>query len=338
MKEENKKNMKKIKNIISDETSKENNDFDILFLVDATGSMSSYITAAKEETKNISDELMKLYPEKMFKYGYIFYRDPIDSKSDEHEVIDLTDDVNSFPEKIGKIRAYGGGDIPEDWVGAYKLANEKISWRNGIKVIMHLADAGAHGKLFTLNDKYPEEEAKLITELEKCAEKKIKIFGYVIDDKSQNSFNECSKIYRSKGGSYEILKFQAIPLSKNEPPAFMNPMIGMPTPEKNMGMCANMMYRMPMNNMHHINKNMNMNMMNNINNNMMYNRNNMNMMNNMNNNMMNNMNMMNNNMMNNMNMAMSAPSPMMNLNQMNINMNFQRNAINSIQSIMDKPK
>ena len=333
MKEENKKNMKKIKNIISDETSKENNDFDILFLVDATGSMSSYITAAKEETKNISDELMKLYPEKMFKYGYIFYRDPVDSKSDEHEVIDLTDDVNSFPEKIGKIRAYGGGDIPEDWVGAYKLANEKISWRNGIKVIMHLADAGAHGKLFTLNDKYPEEEAKLITELEKCAEKKIKIFGYVIDDKSQNSFNECSKIYRSKGGSYEILKFQAIPLSINEPPAFMNPMIGMPTPEKNI-----MMYRMPMNNMHHINKNMNMNMMNNINNNMMYNRNNMNMMNNMNNNMMNNMNMMNNNMMNNMNMAMSAPSPMMNLNQMNINMNFQRNAINSIQSIMDKPK
>ena len=319
MKEENKKNMKKIKNIISDETSKENNDFDILFLVDATGSMSSYITAAKEETKNISDELMKLYPEKMFKYGYIFYRDPVDSKSDEHEVIDLTDDVNSFPEKIGKIRAYGGGDIPEDWVGAYKLANEKISWRNGIKVIMHLADAGAHGKLFTLNDKYPEEEAKLITELEKCAEKKIKIFGYVIDDKSQNSFNECSKIYRSKGGSYEILKFQAIPLSKNEPPAFMNPMIGMPTPEKNMGMCMGMMNPMAMNNMYHINKNMNM-------------------MNNMNNNMMNNMNMMNNNMMNNMNMAMSAPSPMMNLNQMNINMNFRRNATNSIQSIMDKLK
>ena len=258
--------------------------------------MSSYITATKEETKNILYELRKLYPEKMFKYGYIFYRDPIDSPNDKHEVIDLTDNVNSFPEKIGKIQAEGGGDIPEDWVGAYKLANEKISWRNGIKVIMHLADAGAHGKLFTLNDKYPEEEAKLITELEKCAEKKIKIFGYVIDDKSQNSFNECSKIYRSKGGSYEILKFQAIPLSINEPPAFMNPMIGMPTPEKNM------MYPMAMNNMHHINKNMNMNMMN--------------------------MGMMNN-------MAMSAP--MMGSNQMNINMNFQRNAITSIQSIMDKP-
>ena len=177
MKEEDKKKVKKIKNILSDEITNGNNDFDILFLVDATGSMSEYITAAKEETKNISDELRKLYPQKIFQYGYIFYRDPIDVSSDKHEVIDLTDNVNSFPEKIGKIYATGGGDLPEDWVGAFKLANEKISWRNGIKVIMHLADAGAHGKLFTLNDKYPEEEGKLIAELEKCAQKRIKIFG-----------------------------------------------------------------------------------------------------------------------------------------------------------------
>ena len=53
-----------------------------------------------------------------------------------------------------------------------------------------------------------------------------------------------------------------------------------------------------------------------------------------------NMNYMNNNMdmnpgMGMMNMMNSAP--MMNNHQMNINMNFQRNAITSIQSIMDKP-
>ena len=83
-----KKDLKKIKNILSDDINNGNNDFDIVFLVDATGSMSSYIIAAKEETKNIADELRKLYPEKMFQYGYIFYRDPIDSKSDTHDVID----------------------------------------------------------------------------------------------------------------------------------------------------------------------------------------------------------------------------------------------------------
>ena len=200
-------NIKKIKNIISDKTPNDNNDFDVLFIVDATGSMAIYIKAAKEETKNISDELRHSYPEMMFKYGYIFYRDPIDSKGDIHETIDLTDNVNSFPEKIGKIKADGGGDIPEDWVGAYKIANEKISWRNGIKMIIHLTDAGAHGKLFTRNDKYPEEEEKLIKELVKCIEKNIEIIGYVIEEESRNTFDECCKIYRNKGGSYEICDF-----------------------------------------------------------------------------------------------------------------------------------
>jgi len=276
--------MKKIKNILSDEINNTNNEFDILFLVDATGSMSQYIIAAKEETKNISKELKKLYPEKMFQYGYIFYRDPIDSKSDKHEVIDLTDNVNSFPEKIGLISANGGGDEPEDWVGAYKLANEKISWRNGIKVIIHLADAGAHGKLFTKYDKYPEEENKLIYELERCAEKGIKIFGYVIDYYAQNSFNECSKIYRRKGGSFEILKFQNIPMESM--PMQMRPPIPMDPSMKPAQM-------MPPIQMHP------------------------------------------SQMMSQMQM-MQAPPAMYNQSQMVVNMNFQRNAIQSIQSIMDK--
>ena len=167
-----KDNVKKIKNILSDKTPNRSNDFDVLFIVDATGSMASYIQAAKEETQNISEDLRQTYPEMNFKYGYIFYRDPIDSKGDVHETIDLTDNVNSLPNQISKISAYGGGDEPEDWVGAYKIANEKISWRNGVRIIIHLADDGAHGNLFTSYDKYPEEEKKLINELEKCIEKK----------------------------------------------------------------------------------------------------------------------------------------------------------------------
>ena len=119
--------------------------------------MGSYIEAAKNETKSISNELRKLYPEMNFRYGYIIYRDPIDSKTNIHEVINLTDNVNSLPEKIENIKPMGGGDLPEDWVGAYKKANEEISWRSGKKVIIHLADAGAHGKEFTPYDNYKEE-------------------------------------------------------------------------------------------------------------------------------------------------------------------------------------
>ncbi len=202
-----KKESKKIKKVINYDIFENSKNFDVLYLIDSTGSMASYITAAKEETKNIANQLKSIYPKMKFKYGYVFYRDPIDSTGDSHEIIDLTDDINSLSEKIGNILAMGGGDEPEDWVGAYKLANEKISWRNGNKVIIHLTDAGAHGKLFTPYDKYPEEEKKLIDEIEKCAEKKINIFGYIIEEPARNTFEELAKIFRNKGGSFEIFDF-----------------------------------------------------------------------------------------------------------------------------------
>ena len=253
----------------------------------------------------------------MFQYGYIFYRDPIDSKEDKHEVINLTDNVNSFPEKIGKIQATGGGDLPEDWAGAYKLAHEKITWRNGIKMIIHLADAGAHGKRFTLSDKYPEEEEKLILQLENCADRGIKIFGYVIDDDARNSFNECAKIFRSKGGSFEIFDF----MPKNEmnnpmlDPHMMNPMFNPPSIWNNPGM-------MGMGNPGMMGMGNPMGMRN------------PGMMGMASTPMMNMMNV-NMNMSNHM-MAMPPPMEMHNSFQANVNMNFTRNAMNNISSILDK--
>ena len=38
----------------------------------------------------------------------------------------------------------------------------KIKLRKGIRMIIHLAYAGAHGELFTKYDKYPDEEEKLV--------------------------------------------------------------------------------------------------------------------------------------------------------------------------------
>ena len=309
MKKDGNNNIKKIQNILSDEK-KDINEFDVLYLVDATGSMSPYITAAKEETKNIAEELRKAYPEMNFQYGYIFYRDPIDSKEDIHEIIDLTDNVNSLPEKIGKIIAEGGGDLPEDWAGAYKLANEKISWRQGTKIIIHLTDAGAHGKLFTKSDKYPEEEKKLIQELEKCALKNIKIFGYIIKEDCRNSFDECSKIYRSKGGSFEIFNYLSPNLMNDN--SMMNPMMMDYKPKMGMNPMMNMNTGMkPMMNMG-MNPMMNMNM-------------GMNPMMNMN---------MGMNPMLSDHMSMSNPIKMNNEHQMMLNMNFRMNSLNSISNTM----
>ena len=201
------KNIKKISKLLSDDPSSNITQFDIVFLIDATGSMSPYIEAAKLEAKNISKEFKKLYPTVDFQYGYIFYKDPVDSKDDKHEIINLTNNKNSLPEQISKIRAYGGGDVPEDWASAYRELNNEIKWRNGKKIIIHITDTGAHGKRFTLGDKYPEEEQKLYYELDRCAANNIKIFGYIIKEKCRNSFNECKIYYQKKGQSFEVFNF-----------------------------------------------------------------------------------------------------------------------------------
>ena len=203
------KDIVKIGKMLSDTGKSQLKEFDIVFVIDATDSMKPYIEAAKMTAEDISKTLRQKFPDTNFQYGYVFYRDPIDSHKDFHEIINLTDNVNSLPEKIGKIKAQGGGDLPEDWAGAYKKVNEEIKWRNGTKVIFHLADAGAHGKLFTFSDKYPDEEQKLINELNICCEQKIKIFGFVIKEDARNTFEKCKEIYLKKGGIYEIYNLEA---------------------------------------------------------------------------------------------------------------------------------
>ena len=215
------KDLDKIGKMLSDIGKSKLKEFDIVFLIDATSSMGPYIEAAKCTAEDISKILLQKFPETNFQYGYVFYRDPIDSILDVHEIINLTDNVNSLPEQIGKIKAEGGGDLPEDWAGAYKKVNEEIKWRNGTKVIFHLADAGAHGKLFTPYDKYFDEEQKLINELNICCEKKVKIFCFVIEEFSRNSFEKCKEIYIKKGGFYEIYNFDKPKFSSKDKPLFL---------------------------------------------------------------------------------------------------------------------
>ena len=59
-------------------------------MIDATSSMGPYIEAAKAEAKNISTKLSQKFPKMDFQYRYLFYRDPIDSPNDIHEIINLT--------------------------------------------------------------------------------------------------------------------------------------------------------------------------------------------------------------------------------------------------------
>ena len=49
-----------------------------------------------------------------------------------------------------------------------------MKWRNGIKLIIHIADDGAHGEKFSRGDKYPEQGPLLINKIEECIGRIIK--------------------------------------------------------------------------------------------------------------------------------------------------------------------
>ena len=112
-------------------------------MIDATGSMQSWIESAGEKCITISEDLQSQFPDLNFRFGRIFYRDPIDSIKDEHEVFDLTNDYYNLKISFLKIVAEGGNDIEEDWVGAYNMALN-LNWRDGTKLIIHIADSPAH--------------------------------------------------------------------------------------------------------------------------------------------------------------------------------------------------
>ncbi len=183
-------------------------DFDLLFMIDATGSMGGSLNMATKYCIDIWNNLKVKMPGVTFKFGGIFYRDPIDSTGDRNDYINLTDNIESFKSFVSTMRPTGGGDTPEDWVGAYNIALNKISWRKGVKCIIHIADAGAHGTNYSPGDRHPNEGPKLDSLIPQCVNKDFQIIAFNIGSSAINSFNVFKRNYESYGGKkYVIQKF-----------------------------------------------------------------------------------------------------------------------------------
>ena len=188
-------------NTINDE-SIDKNKCDILFLVDSTGSMKSYLKATIDNCVKIVENINKNYnSKKQLKYGAIFYRDPIDEPSEKHSVFDLSSNKTEFQNSIKNEIAEGGGDGPEDWNGAYEIAINKINWtKNSNKIVIHMADADAHGVEFSPEDTHPEEGPKFINTIKKIAQLGLKIIGFSIESDALNSFKKFMDIYNKNNG------------------------------------------------------------------------------------------------------------------------------------------
>jgi hypothetical protein len=143
----------------------------LVFLMDATGSMGPYIEGTKKEIVKFIDTIkqnclndMKTLPDYKennvyleFQVAVVAYRDFCDNI--HYETIDFTTDIKSIENWLAKIEAFGGGDQPEDIQGAFincffgvSDKSPKLSWETSGDIagrsIILMTDAPAHGDNF----------------------------------------------------------------------------------------------------------------------------------------------------------------------------------------------
>jgi len=197
------------------------NEYDICFIIDNTGSMGNWINIIKEICHNLFVEITKKFSLYDFYFSSVLYADKPAISTDNNFIISFTKDDNEFKSKLEGCELQNGDDIAEDWVSGFENALYKLNWRNGTKLIFHIADAPAHGKLFNtdkkddkflnnVNDKHGE---KLLELIKRCSERNIKITGISIDKVC--SFSVFQKEYEKVDGpKYEIIEINGEELIK----------------------------------------------------------------------------------------------------------------------------
>ncbi len=116
---------------------------DLLFVVDATGSMSDEIEFLKVETAQIADTVAAKHPSIDIRFGLIVYRDEGDLYVTRGYGFG---DLKQFQAFLAQQQAGGGGDYPEAMHSALEDATKRLPWRTGnvARVAFLMADAPPH--------------------------------------------------------------------------------------------------------------------------------------------------------------------------------------------------
>lgn len=117
---------------------------DLVFLIDATGSMADEIDKLKATLQSITSEVAQLPSRPDLCLGLVAYRD----KGDQFLLRshDFTNDLNAFQGVLNALRAGGGGDYPEAMSEALHETVHQLNWRGdgATRMVLLLADAPPH--------------------------------------------------------------------------------------------------------------------------------------------------------------------------------------------------
>ena len=117
---------------------------DLLFLLDATGSMADEIAQIKATLLSVSQRIGALPSRPDLRFGMVTYRDRGDDFVTRH--YDFEANVPTFLSTIQDVVADGGDDYPESLNEALHVAVHKPAWRldEAIRLVILVADAPPH--------------------------------------------------------------------------------------------------------------------------------------------------------------------------------------------------
>ena len=172
-------------------------DYELVFCLDATGSMSGLISTAKEKIWDIVSGISQSQDIGQIKLGMVFYRDHGDNFVTK--AYELTTNIDSVYSELLAIGAQGGGDAPESVNASLDEAISKMTWStksNAYQTVFLVGDCPPHMDYNEI--KYPE--------ICKVANKKGIIINTIkLGTSCQSAVYHFKEIARLTNGSYQQL-------------------------------------------------------------------------------------------------------------------------------------
>ncbi len=119
---------------------------EVLFVVDATGSMEDEINYLKTELRDVVEKYELLQPDTKLRLGSVFYRDYAPEADYVTQTVNLSDNFQATFDFINQQGASSGGDFAEAVEAALSEAVNDQQWSktNATRLIFLLLDAPAH--------------------------------------------------------------------------------------------------------------------------------------------------------------------------------------------------
>ena len=177
-------------------------DLDLMFIMDCTSSMSSWISACQKEIMNIVSMIQDENDCKI-RISFVGYTDFDQEHRELYSILDFTENVDKFSDFVYKVRARGGGDAAEDMCGGFEKALQQSWSEKSTKVAVIVADCPCHGSEFH-NDKDFSDDHKNgdpkgrcpKKQISKLADMKIDIYGIKITEYTDTMFKVFNTSYK----------------------------------------------------------------------------------------------------------------------------------------------